>query len=109
MKSQNENSATDQKTKTENKNYVFVQKEADQFTSIKLLDEKFNGVIYRYGKVGFGSEENADGKMPMKFDYDILRNPTNVDTDSEEFINVIGDILLEILDEQLKNGKVNIK
>jgi hypothetical protein len=108
MKSQNENSATDQKNQ-KNKNYVFVQKDSDQFTSIKLLDEKFNGVIYRYGKVAFGKEENADGKMPMKFDYDVIRNPSNVDTESEEFINVIGDILIEVLDEQLKGGKVDFK
>ena len=46
-----ENSPTDQ-TKNKQK-YAFVQREGDDFTSIKLLEGKFKGIIYKYGKVGF--------------------------------------------------------
>ena len=45
------NSVTDQ-TKN-NKRYVFVQKEGDDFTCIKIVEGKFENVIYKYGKVGF--------------------------------------------------------
>jgi len=103
----NENSPTDQ---TKNKlRYLFVQKDGADYTAIKLIDDKYLNVVYKYGKVGFASEENERGELPMKFDYDILKNPENKDTESQEFIDYIGDILIELLDKQLKEGKVEFK
>ena len=102
MNTQNKNSPTD---KTKNNLYTFVQKEGDDFTCIKLLSEKYDGIIYKYGKVGFGKEENPDGSLPMIFDYDIIRNPNDKDLgDEKEFINHIGDILLELMEKQIKDG-----
>ena len=99
-----ENSATDQ---TNNKKrYVFVQKEGDDFTCIKIVEGKFENVIYKYGKVEFAKDENPDGTLPMKFDYDILSNPNKADIDSKEFIDYIGDILMEQLEKQIKDGTV---
>ena len=104
MNTQKENSATDQ---TNNKKrYVFVQKEGDDFTCIKIVEGKFENVIYKYGKVGFAKDENPDGTLPMKFDYDILSNPNKADIDSKEFIDYIGDILMEQLEKQIKDGTV---
>ena len=97
-----ENLPTDQ---TKNK-YLFVQKDGADYTAIKLIDDKYLNVVYKYRKVGFAKEEDANGNLPMKFDYDILKNPEEKDTDSQEFIDYIGDILLELLDKQLKEGKV---
>ena len=99
-----ENSATDQ-TKNK-KRYVFVQKEGDDFTCIKIVEGKFENVIYKYGKVGFAKDENPDGTLPMKFDYDILSNPNKADIDSKEFIDYIGDILMEQLEKQVTDGTV---
>ena len=96
------NSVTDQ---TKNKKYVFVQKEGDDFTCIKLLEGKYKGVIYKYGKVGFAKEEKPDGTLPMKFDYDIIFNPhEETSIDKQEFIDYIGDILIELLEKQIENG-----
>ena len=41
----------------------------------------------------------------MKFDYNILQNPNQIDIDKNEFIDYIGDILLEVLEKQIKEGK----
>ena len=102
MTTQNKNSPTD---KT-NKPYVFVQRDKDDFSCIKITEGKFKDVIYHYGKVGFAKEENPDGKLPMKFDYTVLKKPSEVDTlDNPEFIDYIGDILLELLEQQVKDGK----
>ena len=100
MNTPNKNSPTD---KT-NKKYTFVQKEGDDFTCIKLLEGKYKGIIYKYGKVGFAKEENSDGTLPMKFDYDIIFNPHETDLDNKEFIDYIGDMLIKFLDEKLKRG-----
>jgi hypothetical protein len=41
----------------------------------------------------------------MKFDYTIDKNPNNlILLDNSEFIDYIGDILLELLEEKLDNG-----
>ena len=41
------------------------------------------------------------------FDYTIIENKIDADTDSQEFINHIGDILVVLLDEELKTKKDN--
>jgi hypothetical protein len=102
MKSQNENSATDQ-TKNKKK-YAYVQRDGDDFSCIKLLEGKYKGIIYKYGKVGFAKEENPDGTLPMKFDYDIIFNPHETNIDKQDFIDYIGDILIEIMENQVNNG-----
>ena len=105
MKQQRKSSSTEQiKTR-----YLFVQKEGDDFTCIKLVEDKYLGVVYKYGKVAFAKDEKTDGTLPMKFNYDIIKNPENIDTNSQEFINYIGDILLELLEKQLTDGKVEFK
>ena len=88
-----------------NKKYVFVQRDKDDFSCIKITEGKFKDVIYHYGKVGFAKEENSEGQLPMKFDYTVDKNPNNlILLDNEEFIDYIGDILLELLEEKLKDG-----
>jgi len=100
MTTQNKNSPTDKKNR-----YVFAQKGNADYSSIKLTEGKFKDVIYHYGKVSFAPEENADGKLPMKFDYTIDKNPNDIDLlDNQEFIDYIGDILIELLDKKVKDG-----
>ena len=100
MNTPNKNSPTDKTNR-----YVFAQKGNADYSSIKLTEGKFKDVIYHYGKVSFAAEENADGKLPMKFDYTVDKNPNDIDLlDNQEFIDYIGDILLELLDEKVKDG-----
>ena len=44
----------------------------------------------------------------MKFTYDVMTNPNNEDVKSNDFRNYIIDILVECVEEQLKNGKLQI-
>ena len=101
MNTQNKNLHTDQK----NKRYTYAQREGEEFSCIKLTEGKYKDVVYHYGKVGFAKEENKDGTLPMKFDYTIKQNPNNLDlNENVDFLNYIGDILIEILEQQLKDG-----
>jgi len=87
--------------------YVYAQNEKDDHTCIKITDERFKDVIYKYGKVGFAGKENKAGEMPLKFDYTVMRNPNDLDLlDNQEFVDYIGDILVEIMDRQVKEGTV---
>ena len=84
--------------------YVFVEKPGEDFTGLKLISGPFASIVYKYGNVGFRPESEAvDGALPMVFDYTIIENNIEADTDSQEFINHIGDVLVVLLDEKLKD------
>ncbi len=86
--------------------YVFVEKHGEDFTGLKLISGPFASIVYHYGKVGFRPESEAiDGALPMVFDYTVIENRIEADTDSQEFINHIGDVLVVLLDEELKEKK----
>ena len=86
--------------------YVFVEKPGEDFTGLKLISGPYAGIAYKYGNVGFAPESEAvDGQLPMKFDYTVIENKIQADTDSQEFIDHIGDILVVLLDENLKEKK----
>ena len=86
-----------------NEDYVFVEKPGEDFTGLKLISGPFASIVYHYGNVGFRPESEAvDGALPMVFDYTVIENQIEADIDSQEFINHIGDILVVLLDEQLK-------
>ena len=104
MSTQKENSPTEQKTKP----YTFAQRQDDDYTCIKLTEGKYTEVIYKYGNVGFKEVEDSE-KLSVIFDYNILRNPNDVDIDEQEFIYHIGDILVDLVEEQLATGKLDLK
>ena len=97
---------TKQKLPKHEVDYVFVEKQNQDFASIKLTSGPFSDIIYHYGNVAFAKEEDDNGNLPMKFDYTVDKNYQNADTDSQEFINHIGDILVTVMDEEL-NGRKN--
>ena len=91
------------------KNYTFVSKGGDDWASVMIKDGKYEGIIYQYGKVSVPEEENDDGNMPLSFKYNILDYNGHTKESLEEtqdFANVLGDILVEILDEQLAEGNL---
>ena len=86
--------------------YVFVEKPGEDFTGLKLISGPFASIVYKYGNVGFRPESEAiDGALPMVFDYTVMENKIEADTDSQEFINHIGDILVVLLDEKLEQER----
>jgi len=80
--------------------YVFVESTSQDQTCIGIKDGKFAGVVYKYGKVSVG-EETKDGQMPFKFEFDIIdNNAIPKEKFDEEWSKLIGDILVNIMDEQ---------
>ena len=80
--------------------YVFVEKPGEDFTGLKLISGPFASIVYKYGNVGFRPESEAvNGALPMVFDYTVIENRIEADTDSQEFINHIGDILVVLLED----------
>lgn len=86
--------------------YVFVEKRDQEMASIKLTSGPYEDIVYHYGNVQFAKEEDENGNLPMKFDYTVDQNFVDANTDSQEFINHIGDILIQVMDQEL-NGRTN--
>jgi len=85
--------------------------EDDGHWCLRLKEGKFKGVIYRYGKLAIDDKENNDGNLTAKFEYDIIKVPESIrdlnysDEEGEEFITLIGDVLMEVLDKDLQETK----
>ena len=92
--------------------YTFISKEGDQWSSIGLKGGNFDGVIYRYGKVSIPkiSEENIEGNLPFRFEYDIVdNNGIPRENFNEDFFKLIGDILVDIIDDQIKEDNIEFR
>jgi len=80
--------------------YVFVESKSQDQTCIDIKGGKFAGVIYKYGNVSLG-EETEDGNMPFKFEFDIIdNNSVPRENFGDDWTNLIGDILIDIIEEQ---------
>ena len=70
--------------------YSYQENPSNELTGFKIEEGNYKDVIYTYGKVSPIEEEE---KLRLKFDYNVHENPNKCDTESTDFINVIGDIL----------------
>ena len=90
--------------------YVFITNKNEEMQCIGIRKGKFEGVVYKYGKVSLG-EENKDGNLPFRFEYDILDNNMipREEFNDDSFFKLLGDILVDIIDRQenLNIGNAN--
>jgi hypothetical protein len=86
----------------------FVEKPSSELYSLKVVQGPYLGVIYTYGKVSL-HEDEANIQLNVKFDFKIDEVPENLNKEelenSEDFKNFMGDILTQLLEEQLHNDK----
>ena len=91
-------------------NFVYVESRSQDQTCIGIKGGKFAGVVYKYGRVSFGKEEDENGNLPLQFQYDIVdNNGIPREQFDDEFFNLIGDILVVVMEEQTKHESVNRK
>ena len=88
---------------------MFVSQEDEDFASIMIKDGKFKDVIYNYGKVSIPEEKNLneDGTLPFRFEYTIIDN-VGIPRENfgEDFFTLIGDILVDIINEQSEEDTI---
>lgn len=87
-------------------NYVIPEDE-NTTVGIKLLTGKYSGTVYQYGKVGF--DEDKGGDIYVRFIYNITE--TTLDKEKlekdDEFKNHIGDILMNIIEQNMDKGLID--
>ena len=84
--------------------YTYITTKNEDMQCVGIKKGKYHGVVYKYGKVSLG-KENDDGHLPFKFEFDILDNNLIPKEEfGEEWTTLIGDILVDIIDEQEGNN-----
>jgi hypothetical protein len=89
--------------------YTSVQNKDATWQGIGLTEKagKYQGVVYRYGEVKFSEEENPDGSLNLSFDWEMLdSNGLSQESFKDDFKNLIGDILVNILETHVKEGNL---
>ena len=66
-------------------------------TAIEITEGEYAGTKWLYGKAYFNQTD--DGQMIMKFEYELLDE--EADQASPELIDIMGDILVEILEKEV--------
>ena len=92
--------------------WSWVTRKEDKQASLRISEGKFEGVVYSYGKVVLPVEQkiNDEGDLPFKFEYSILDNANiNREEFGEDFFKIIGDILVDIIDEQLQEENLEYR
>ena len=86
--------------------YSFVTKEGYDHMAVMMEEGKYKGVAWGYTRINLPKEKN--GKATLSFEFEILDNahlPWEV-VNQEEFMTLMGDILSDQIDEQIKTGRV---
>mgnify|MGYP003312136209 CR=1 FL=1 len=89
--------------------FQVVENPNEENAAIELVSGEWEGLVYQYGSVQF-----VEGKNHLNFQRTIRRLPEDVEETEEniqELLNnsdlnqLMGDILLELIDEQLEKDK----
>lgn len=90
--------------------YKIVDLPHTDFSCFQLLKPPFRGLVYAYNRVKFRKIEDTDGEEVSaicQFDYDIIDNSVKITKEQmavPEFKNLLGDILMDYLEEALGDG-----
>lgn len=75
----------------------------DDYAHLTFITGIYKGINYKYGRVWFEDENSP----VLSFEYDIIGKPVGVEIeDKDDFGQLIGKILTEILEEQLTKKEV---
>ena len=89
--------------------YHVVENPNEEQAGIEIVSGEFEGLVYQYGDVQF-----VDGEPQMNFKRTIRRLPKGVEVSEEaieellnnsELNHLMGDILVELIQEQIKREK----
>ena len=74
---------------------------------IQIMDGKYNGIVYRYGKISLKETENEEINVTMEID--ILKAPENFDQKENDFTNAVGQIFTKIVEEGVEQEPTDLE
>ena len=91
---------------TDTKNIFEFTEVGDDMTGIRITEGKYKGLHWTFGTVSFDEEQDEDGNLACHFDYIMHDNPNNLE-ENQEMLNFMGDVLVDVLDEELSEDNEN--
>jgi hypothetical protein len=79
----------------------------DDMTGIRITEGDYKGLHWTFGTVQFLDPEEGKEEMECKFDYVIHDNPNNLE-ENQDMTNFMGDVLIEVLDQELEEDSINM-
>ena len=83
----------------------------DQGLCVQITQGPFNHVVIKYNNFKMIDKENSDGSLDCNYSYGIVLAPTDIgereisDLEGEKFEKLLGEIILEILQEQINENE----
>jgi hypothetical protein len=84
------------------KKYKFLTEESTDTTQtcpIEILEGKYSGIIYRYGKISFNELES--GELNITMDVEMIKSPEGFNQQENEFTTTVGDIFVDIVEDNI--------
>lgn len=72
-------------------------------------DEPYKGIQWTFGGMTFADEENPDGSLNMSYDFEVVSEHNLSEEQLSEFGKITGDVILQILQEQIEKKEVVYK
>ncbi|BAU40130.1 hypothetical protein [Ralstonia phage RSP15] len=85
--------------KLRNQTYQVVDNGEGKVAYVQIISGHYTGLTVSYGGISFSEQEDG---ATLHFDYDIVSNPYNVPIDDETLRPVLGDCLVDIIDDLMK-------
>ena len=76
---------------------------SEEKQAIKINNGDYAGIVFHYNQVSFYEQDDVPH---VKFDYDILSK--HEDPNTEEFTNLLGDIVVDILEREFKRSSEGV-
>ena len=76
--------------------YNIIENDGDGNSHIEIDEGRFKGIAIQYGVVRL---EEKDNNLLLNFDYEVVKG-TILESEAEEFRNVVGTLLVQFLEEQ---------
>ena len=94
--------------------YHYVEHKETEEGAFKISEGKYMGLVWNYKNVKLPVIDNKGNPidleeaklLPLTFEYEVLYNPTTEDLTSGELGEVLGDILLDVIQESLDHDGV---
>jgi len=79
----------------------------DKHWSIEILDGDYAGLVYQYDTISLREEDN--GEVVLDFNVINLDNPVEADLSEEKVSGMMGDILVGLIEQYLKEQENNVE
>ena len=97
--------------------YYYVTHKDTNREGYRINEGKYSGIVWAYHNVKFPMytdegemvDPSKAEEIPLTFDCEVLYNPTDEELSTGEFEATVGDILMNIIDESLKNDTVKFR